>query len=419
MAGLGMFLLARSWGLGSWGRWFAGLVYPFCGFLVALAAVPGDRRRDLDAMAVSGDRRRVSSTRGQGGGWLAVVVALVIFGGHIQTSAHVLLAGGLYALALGSGRADVVRTRRATISWVLGTCLGLGLAAAQILPLAFYLAKSSVWSDRQSERPPWWVIDRPRILDMVCTAIPYAYGSQRRGHPNLARALGVHNLNESAGGYAGLATLIWLAPLAVTARGRTLRVAFLTGLVIFGAWGHSAGRQSTTCCAALPVLDVTDNRRLTLWVAFGLTLLGGIGLDQLGQSQRLARGWLAAWLLGALFLGSLACAIPSFERPLRERAGAHYRQAASSTPGADVTAYQERADRQVRQLVHYLPRYYALVAVELGVLTALLARQRRSRCCRSWIQPALIWADAVRPGRAGFRPQSGDCCRAFTRSSRR
>ena len=26
MAGLGMFLLARSWGLGLWGRWFAGLV---------------------------------------------------------------------------------------------------------------------------------------------------------------------------------------------------------------------------------------------------------------------------------------------------------------------------------------------------------------------------------------------------------
>ena len=106
------------------------------------------------------------------------------------------------------------------MSWALGTCLGLGLSAVQILPLGFYLAKSSVWSDRQSERPAWWVIDRPRLLDAVCTAVPYVYGSQRRGQPNLARALGVHNLNESAGGYAGLATLIWLAPLAVVVRGR-------------------------------------------------------------------------------------------------------------------------------------------------------------------------------------------------------
>ncbi len=39
-AGLGMFLLARSWGLRFWGRWFAGLVYPFCGFLVLWLLFP-------------------------------------------------------------------------------------------------------------------------------------------------------------------------------------------------------------------------------------------------------------------------------------------------------------------------------------------------------------------------------------------
>ena len=49
---------------------------------------------------------------------------------------------------------------------------------------------------------------------------------------------------------------------------------------------------------ACPVLDVTDNRRLTLWVAFGLTLLGGIGLDHLGRTRRLGRGWIALWVLG-------------------------------------------------------------------------------------------------------------------------
>ena len=67
-----------------------------------LAAVPGDGRRDLDALAVPGDRPACFDAPGaRAAGWLAVVVALVIFGGHIQTSAHVLLAGGLYALARG------------------------------------------------------------------------------------------------------------------------------------------------------------------------------------------------------------------------------------------------------------------------------------------------------------------------------
>ena len=271
--------------------------------------------------------------RGKGAAWLAVVVALTIFGGHIQTSAHALIAGGFYALAHGFwARADAARSRRALYSWALGTCLGMGLAAVQILPLGFYLAKSSVWTDRQNERPAWWLIDRPRVLDGFCTAAPYIYGSQRRGQPNLARALGVHNLNESAGGYAGLATLIWLAPLGVVVRGREPRVAFLTGLVVVGAMGAFGWPPVDNLLRALPVLDVTDNRRLTLWVAFGLTLLGGIGLDHLGQSRRLPRGWLVAWVVGGLFLGSFACAIPSFERQLRERALTHYHEAALKAP---------------------------------------------------------------------------------------
>ena len=40
VAGLGMFLLARRWGLGAWGRWFAGLAFPFCGFLVVWLLFP-------------------------------------------------------------------------------------------------------------------------------------------------------------------------------------------------------------------------------------------------------------------------------------------------------------------------------------------------------------------------------------------
>ena len=391
MAGLGMFLLARSWGLGLWGRWFAGLAYPFCGFLVLWLLFP------VTAVAIwmpwlflATDRLfRLPGARGAA--WLAVVVALVVFGGHIQTSAHVLLAGGLYALAKGFfARADGAGWRRAFVSWTLGTCLGLGLSAVQILPLGFYLAKSSVWSDRRNERPAWWVIDRPRLLDAVCTAAPYILGSQRRGHPNLARALGVHNLNESAGGYAGLATLIWLAPLAVMVRGRDPRVAFLTALVVVGAMGAFRWPPVDNLLRALPVLDVADNRRLTLWVAFGLTLLGGIGLDHLGQSGRLPRSWLVAWVVCGLFLGSFACAIPSFERQIRERAEDHYRLAALKAPSADTNAYHARALRQVRQVVEYLARYHALVAVELGALAALAAYLRRLRRSPLWTQPALI-----------------------------
>ena len=239
IAGLGMFLLARAWGLGFWGRWFAGLVYPFCGFLVVWLLFPVTAVAIWMPWLFLATDRVFRAPRPRTAGWLAIVVALVVFGGHIQTSAHVLLAGGLYALADGSGDA-------------VGRCAASGGSSAGGWDLAWAwhwrpcrsCRWGSIWRRARSgatarrERPPWWVIDRPRLLDAVCTAVPYVYGSQRRGHPNLARALGVHNLNESAGGYAGLATLIWLAPLAVVdARPRRLASRSSPGWSSFGAMG--------------------------------------------------------------------------------------------------------------------------------------------------------------------------------------
>ncbi len=387
-AGLGMFLLARSWGLRLWGRWFAGLVYPFCGFLVVWLLYP------VTAVAIwmpwlflAADRvfRRPG---GQSAGWLAVVVAAIVVGGHIQTSAHVLLAGGFYALA--RAWRDRSRARRAVIAWSLGTCLGLGLASVQILPLGFYLARSAVWIERHGERDAWWVIARPRVLDMVCTAVPYAFGSQCRGHPNLARAFGVHNLNESAGGFAGLATLIWLAPLAVLTRRRSFRVRFLAAITVFGLLGAFRWPPVDNLLRAVPILDVTDNRRLTLWVAFGLTLLGGIGLDQVSRSPRLNRGWISLWLVGAIMFGSSAWAVARFEPLLRERALAHYRAAASSSIGADGALYRQRAERQVRHALDFLPTCHGLAALELvGLAAAATFLRKRSRS-PGWIQPVLL-----------------------------
>ena len=154
---------------------------------------------------------------------------------------------------------------------------------------------------------------------------------------------------------------------------------FLTGLVIFGFMGAFRWPPVDNLLRALPVLDVTDHRRLTLWVAFGLSLLGGIGLDQLGQSHRLPRAWIVAWVIAGLALGSAASAIPRFEPQIRARAEAHYRQAALKSPGMDGNSYHARALRQVRQLLDFLPRYHALVALELLTLAALAAHVARAR----------------------------------------
>ena len=90
---------------------------------------------------------------------------------------------------------------------------------------------------------------------------------------------------------------------------------------------------------ALPVLDVTDNRRLTLWVAFALVLLGGIGIEQLARVGGASAAELGLGLAGSLGLAAglglvaLAVGIGRVEPRLRARAVEHYAEAAAHDSG--------------------------------------------------------------------------------------
>lgn len=391
VAGVGMFLLARRWGAGSWGRWFAGLVYPFCGFLIVWLLYPVTPVAIWLPWLLLTSERVIHEPRARRAGQLAIVVGLILVGGHVQTGAHVLLAGGLFALWRAASTSSTWRDRVWSLrGWTAGIVLGLLLGAVQIIPLGHYLARSPVWGDRQREARTWWTLARPRLLDAVCTALPYAYGSQRRGHPNLARGVGVHNLNESAGGYAGLATLIWLAPLAFRERGRRPEVGFLSVLVVVGALGAFRLPPVDNLLRTLPVLDVTDNRRLSLWLAFGLSLLGGFGIDALRRGASPPRSWIAAWLIGAGLAGGIAAGIPRLQPVIRERAERHYRQSASAAAETDPARAREKADRQVRAAIDFLPLYYGVVAGELALLAGLATALRRRPGLGRWLAPVFL-----------------------------
>ena len=389
------------------------------------------------------------------------MVALLIRGGHIQTSAHVLLAGGLTRLAgwghgqrsslmpawalttpaladtgpsphgrpsewRSAGQRPTCRRRwvaawthaagqRALALWIMGAALGLALAAVQILPLGGYLAKSPVWGARQRERPSWWVVARPRVLDAVCTAAPYAFGSQRRGHPNLARALGVHNLNESAGGFAGLATLIWLAPLAVVTRGRSPHVRFLTALVVFGAMGAFRLPPVDNLLRLVPVL-----RRHRQPQAHAL---GRLRLDAAGRHRARSAVAIApsgaqpgsfCWVAGGMPVRDVGARNPVF-RAAASTSGPSPIIATPPVrrPGADPAAYQQRAERQVRQAFAFLPRYHALVGRRAACCwLASPSGVRRSAMRRPGCSPALLRADLAELGVLGVGSQPGDRSRA-------
>jgi hypothetical protein len=410
VAGLGMFLLAWLWGLGPWGRWFCGLTFPFCGFLVLWLLFPVTNVAVWMPWLFWASDRALERPGGRRLGALALVSGFTVLGGHIQTSAHVLLAAGLYVLwRLAGARRGLPRPTLGGLgAWSGGVMLGLTLASVTIVPLAVYLSRSPVWGDRQREGVSPWKVTSPRALDAVCTVIPYAYGSQRRGHPNLARALGVHNLNESAGGYAGLATLVWLAPQAWRARRHRPRVMFLAGLTVIGFLGAFGFAPVANILRAAPVLDVTDQRRLTLWVAFGLVLLGGIGLDHLPRRwpRGVARWSVGLWVSGGLALAVGALALPGAEPWLRRRAGRHYAEAAAMAEGANAAVYHARAERQVRAAVSFLPAVYGLAAGELAAmaaLAALLGRERVSWTSARWGLAGLTLAEVFAVG-VGVNP---------------
>jgi hypothetical protein len=308
----------------------------------------------------------------------AILAGLVMVGGHVQTSVHVLIAACLYAL--GGDRAFWTRFSTAMV-------LGFGISAAAWLPLADYLGKSPAWSDRQADHRPPTEFRPVRWKEGLCWAVPYLYGSQRGDMPNLARAVGAENLNESAGGYAGLATLIWLAPLGVIAGRREPAARALAGLLVLGALGSLQVPPVDNLLRSLPVLNVMDHRRLTLWVGFALVGLGAFGVDRL-ERMRASRGWelwAAGWVVAAMGLLAVAAIVPAMKGKLLEKAEAHY--LALLTDPAEAA---HKAEEQAAMVVGFLPVYYAAVAVLAIALAVLAVLYRRGRVSTAWARRVVI-----------------------------
>jgi len=407
-AGFGMFLLARVWGLGVWGRWFAGLTFPLTGFVVVWLQYPVTNVAVwMPWVFLAADRVLSRPTPRRVGG-LGLTVGGLFLGGHVQTSAHVLLAAGLdlvWRVVRGRrGQEGGVTSAGPVVAWGAGVALGLSLAAVSIVPLWVYLGKSPVWGDRERERPSPWRVTRPRALDSLCTAVPDVFGSQRRGQPNLAKAFGVHNYNESSGGYAGLATLLWLAPQAWLVRKGNSRVPFLAGLAAVGFLAAFEVPPVANLLRAAPVLNVTDLRRLTLWVAFALPLLGGVGLDQIAVAWPRATGrlWLTIGAAAAFTLGSVAFTVPYAEPWLRARAERHYEHASTTDPDVDPSSVPARADRQVRMTLTHVPRVLALTAAELAALAILAVAARRGKVSWSAARGGLLTLTVVELFRVAY-----------------
>ncbi|MCI0587431.1 MAG: YfhO family protein [Planctomycetes bacterium] len=234
---------------------------------------------------------------------LALVVGLQFLAGHFQTSLHLLLGVGLYALArafVALGPEHPRLSARGLLSCALGLLLGTGLGAIQIAPFLDYLKDSAarrVFSEVEQVPVP------PGASSIACLAAPDRFGNPAAGDyrgpegPNL-------NYNELNGGWAGRLALLFSFGSLFLARRHRLIPIFGAFFLLAAAVVWRVPGFAYSLARAIPLLGSTKLMRLSLFVALSLSILGALGLDALLARLRSARARLAVGL-GAIALAAV------------------------------------------------------------------------------------------------------------------
>jgi len=263
-----------------------------------------------------GLRRIAHGRRGVGlavGGFL-----LSFFGGHPESTFHVVAAGAVYLaweLAPREARAPG-RLAPAARAILLAASLALLLGAVQLLPLAEGIAHSAEYRSRQAARAREAAVQSVPLGEaarrLLPDALPFAYGIWGRSGVQVER-------RDGAGmplGYAG-AVVFPLALLALARRPRVRGRSFFAGCALIG-WGFGASFPGLLDLAArLPGFALALNYRLVFLAALGLAGLAALGVQALEDGAGGRRVAVASAAVAALLVGLfLACGGVFRERQL-------------------------------------------------------------------------------------------------------
>jgi hypothetical protein len=389
IAGMGAFLLASALGLGRLGRWFAGLVFPFSGFIVVWLQYPMGGVAAWFPLILWLVERLVQRPMPMRAVCLALAIGVMLLGGHPETATHIMIVAASYcAWRSWWARREIVShvssfstrdTRHSSLVplvwFAVATLAGFLLAAVQLVPLAEYLRYSQAWSERSEAVRGLWETEMPDLLAMPALAAPYIYGSYLRGHPHVEKALGVGNFNEICGGYTGLGTLALLVPLACMSRRHSWVRFWLWADVLALATAYHLPLIDHLL-RWLPILSITKNERLLLVVALAHSLLGGAGAEAwcpwTTDSGRRWK-WIVSGILAVVALSAaLAAVIVLAAGPMIQKKAATHFAHQAELRGLDPDALAHRADVMAAQTQRFFPRYYGAVALYAGLLIGLV-----------------------------------------------
>lgn len=281
IAAFGTYVFARSLGMRFGGGLLAGLVFAFGTFFVVWLAWPLASifclipwlllltdmviRRPRPYLPVAG---------------LGALTALTFFGGHPETTFHVMVMVCVWFVfrALLHRRDERLAWRalvRPTAWFAAATALGLLISMLAALPFLELLLHSGDLSRRLgNQEDSYW----PRKY--LGALFLHDYWGRPTQTP-------VDAFMSNRGWYAGAMTLM-LATAALVVRRSALRIAFAVSgvLVACVVVGIPPVFQIVT---ALPGFKTSHNERMLIFVLFSLAMLAGYGLDDLSARELPAR----------------------------------------------------------------------------------------------------------------------------------
>lgn len=283
LASLLTFAYCRRIGLGAFPACYAGIAFGFGGFMVGLTPLPTLMN---SAAWLPGCLLGVEMTlRDRPAGGVAVLglcAGMTVLAGHLQIAAYVLLATGLYALARASY--EILRRRPArVVGLAAGAVIGLGLAAAQLLP-SVELGMLSPRGGGTATAEVFENFHLPRALkpaELMTLALPDALGSPVRGdYRGMQYAQGA--VYGERCGYVGILTLVLgLVGLALGKRRWRWGFAVAAALALWAAMG---GLPARVIYFGVPKVALTGGFvRLLCLYTFLAAVLGGLGLEALAS----------------------------------------------------------------------------------------------------------------------------------------
>ena len=296
VAAFGTYLLGRALGMRFGGALLAGLVFAFSLYFLAWIAWPLTHVWALLPWLLLLTERVVRAPGLLAGAGLAVVVALQFFGGHPESSFHLLAVTGLFfafrlVLLRRGGRLESIRAPVAAFAAAL--IGGAALAAITLVPFLELLSRSSDPEVRESFSQ--LTLQRKYLLGLAL----YEYWG-RATHA----ATGAFAQEKAL--YAGALPLV-LAATALIVRPTPQRI----GFAVLGALALATviGLPPLPDLAGqIPIVKTGNHLRLIVILMLCLALLAGWGLDDLSAGRGGRRGLVLGLAIGLLVLPVLVVA---------------------------------------------------------------------------------------------------------------